>query len=94
LQGVISQKLAPKATGKGRIMVPEIMIATAGVRNMIREGSVEQLRTGIQTGGQFGMRTFDKSLKELYEKDIITYQTALNMATDVNELKSLLSKKT
>ena len=93
LQGVISQKLAPKASGKGRIMVPEIMIATAGVRNMIRERAVEQLRSAIQTGGQYGMRTFDKSLKELCEKEIITYQTALNMATDVNELKTLMSKK-
>jgi len=74
-------------------MVPEIMIATAGVRNMIRERSVEQLRTAIQTGGQYGMRTFDKSLKDLYEKNIITYETALEMATDVNELKSLMSKK-
>ena len=93
LQGVVSQKLAPRASGKGRIMVPEIMIATAGVRNLIREKSVEQLRSAIQTGGQYGMRTFDKSLKELYEKNIITFQTALNLATDVNELKTLLSKK-
>jgi len=93
LQGVISQKLAPRASGKGRIMVPEIMVATAGVRNLIRERAVEQLRTSIQTGGQYGMRTFDKSLKELYEKEIITYQTAMNMATDVNELKTLMAKK-
>jgi len=93
LQGVISQKLAPRASGKGRIMVPEIMLATAGVRNMIRERAVEQLRTAIQTGGQLGMRTFDKSLKELYDKGIITYETALNMATNINELKTLMSKK-
>ena len=93
LQGVISQKLAPRASGKGRIMVPEIMIATAGVRNLIRERAVEQLRSAMQTGGQFGMRTFDKSLKELYEKDIITYQTALSLATDVNELKTLMTNK-
>ena len=39
---------------------------------MIRERAVEQLRSAIQTGGQFGMRTFDKSLKELFEKDIIS----------------------
>ncbi|MBF0570413.1 MAG: PilT/PilU family type 4a pilus ATPase [Candidatus Omnitrophica bacterium] len=92
LQGVISQKLAPRASGKGRIMVAEIMVATSGVRNMIRERAVEQLRTAIQTGGQYGMRTFDKSLKDLCEKGIINYQTALNMATDVNELKGLMSK--
>jgi twitching motility protein PilT len=93
LQGVVSQKLAPRASGQGRIMVPEIMIATPGVRNMIRERAVEQLRTAIQTGGQYGMRTFDKSLQELYEKDIINYQTALNFSTDVNELRTLLRKK-
>src|ERR1700733_10292148 len=93
LQGVISQKLAPRASGKGRIMVPEIMIATPGIRNMIRERTVEQLRTAIQTGGQVGMRTFDKSLKELYENGTITYQTALTMATNVNELETLLTKK-
>jgi len=33
------------------------------------------------------MRTFDKSLKELCEKEIITFETAMNMATDVNEFK-------
>ena len=60
---------------------------------MIREKAVEQLRTAIQTGGQYGMRTFDKSLKELYEKDIITYHTALNMATDINEFKSFNVEK-
>jgi len=93
LQGVISQKLAPRASGKGRIMVSEIMIATGGVRNMIRDGAVEQLRSAIQTGGQYGMHTFEKSLKELYDKDIITYHTALNMASDTNEFKTLISKK-
>ena len=93
LQGVISQKLAPRASGKGRIMVPEIMIATAGVRNLIRERAVEQLRSAIQTGGQYGMRTFDKSLKDLYEKEIISHQTALSLATDINELRTLMMNK-
>ncbi len=93
LQGIISQKLVPRASGKGRILVPEIMIATSGVRNLIRERAVGQLRSAIQTGGQFGMRTFDKSLCELYEKGIITYQVALSMATDVTEFENLMSKK-
>ena len=93
LQGVISQKLALRAPGKGRILVPEIMVATSGVRNLIRERAVGQLRSAIQTGGQFGMRTFDKSLSELYEKGIITYQTALSMVTDIAEFENSLSKK-
>ena len=92
LQGVVSQKLVPKASGKGRIMISEVMVVTAGIRNMIRDGAVEQLRSAIQTGGQYGMHTFDKSLKELYDKDIITYQTALNMSTDISEFKRLMPK--
>ncbi len=93
LQGVVSQQLVPRASGKGRVMVPEIMIATSGVRNLIRERQVEQLRTAIQTGGQYGMKTMDKSLKELYEKGTITYETAITYAHNIDELKSLLGKK-
>lgn len=93
LQGVISQQLVPRASGKGRVMVPEIMIATNGVRNMIREHQVEQLRTAIQTGAQYGMKTMDKSLKELYEKGTITYETAIMYAHNIEELKSLLGKR-
>ena len=93
LQGVLSQQLAPRASGKGRVMVPEIMVATPAVRNMIREKAVEQLRTAIQTGGQWGMKTFDKSLKELYEKGDITYDTAISMARNVEELKGLIGRK-
>jgi len=93
LQGVISQKLVLRASGKGRVMVPEIMIATNGVRNLIREKAVGQLRSAIQTGGQFGMRTFDKSLSEFYQKGIITYETALSVVKDVTEFESLISKK-
>ena len=93
LQGVVSQKLVPRSSGKGRIMISEVMIATSGVRNMIRDGAVEQLRSAIQTGGQYGMHTFDKSLKELYDKELITYHAALSVSTDINEFKRLLSKK-
>jgi twitching motility protein PilT len=93
LQGVISQQLVPRASGKGRVMVPEVMTATTGVRNMIREQQVEQLRTAIQTGAQYGMKTMDKSLKEMYEKGIITYETAIMYAHNIDELKSLLGKR-
>jgi twitching motility protein PilT len=60
---------------------------------MIREKATEQLRTAIQTGTQYGMRTMDKSLKELYEKQLITYETAIGAARNIEELKSLLGKR-
>ncbi len=93
LQAVVSQQLAPRATGKGRIMVPEIMVATSAIRNMIREKTIEQIRTAMQTGGQFGMRTMDKSLKELYEKGLITYDAAIGMARNLDDFRSLIGKK-
>ncbi len=92
LEGVISQQLVPRASGVGRIMIPEIMIATAAIRNMIREQAIEQIRTAIQTGGQYGMKTMDKSLQEAYAKGNITYETAILHAHNVDELKSLIKK--
>ncbi len=92
LEGVISQQLVPRASGVGRMMVPEIMVATSGIRNMVREQAVEQIRTAIQTGGQHGMKTMDKSLVETYQKGLITYEMALLHAHNVEELKSLIRK--
>lgn len=92
LEGVISQQLVPRASGVGRVMIPEIMVATSGIRNMIREQSVGQIRTALQTGGGVGMKTMDKSLQEAYQKGIITYEMALLHAHNVEELKSLIRK--
>jgi twitching motility protein PilT len=59
------------------------------VRNLIREQAVEQIPTVIQTGAQFGMRTMDKSLKELYQAGIISYEVALSKAKNPEEFKQL-----
>ena len=93
LQGVISQQLIPRATGKGRILCAEVMIATPGVRNMVRERQTEQIRTAIQTGAAFGMETMDKSLKDLCDKGLITYETALSHVRNLEEFKSMMGKK-
>ena len=93
LQGVISQQLVPRAGGKGRVLASEVMIATSGVRSMIREQASGQFLTAIQTGAQYGMKTMDKSLKELYEKGAITYETAITYAHNIDEFKGLLGKK-
>lgn len=89
LQGVVSQLLLPRASGVGRIVATEIMMGTPAVRNLIREQEIEQIPTLIQTGSQYGMRTMDKSLKELYKAGAITYETALSKAKHVEEFKNL-----
>ena len=65
-------------------------MATPAIRNMIREQSVEQIPTAMQTGAQFGMKTMDKSLKELVESGLITLDTALSHAKNVEELRQFL----
>ena len=87
LQGVVSQRLLPHVSGKGRVLATEIMIATPAIRNLIREQSVEQLHTAIQTGAQFGMRTMDRTLKDLFEGGEISFDTMLNNAKNPEELK-------
>ncbi len=75
LQAVISQTLLKK-NGGGRIAAHEIMIGTAAIRNLIREGKVAQMYSSIQTGQQFGMQTLDQHLLELVRKNLISRETA------------------
>jgi twitching motility protein PilT len=90
LQGVISQRLMPRASGRGRALGLEVMVATPAIRNMIREQAIEQIPTAMQTGAQFGMKTMDRSLKELVESGQITLDTALTHAKNVDELRQFL----
>jgi len=89
LQGVVSQLLLPCASGKGRVLATEIMLGTAGVRNLIREQEIEQIPTLMQTGSQYGMKTMDKSLKELTQKGLITLDIAMSKIKNPEEFKQL-----
>ena len=89
IQGIISQQLLPRADMPGRVVACEVLVATSAVRNLIREHATEQLPTTIQTGSQFGMRTMDSSLKELYQNKVISYETAITHAKHPGELRIL-----
>lgn len=89
LQGVVSQLLLPNIDGKSRVLATEIMIATVGIRNLIREQEIEQIPTLMQTGAQYGMKTMDKSLKELYQAGLISLEAALEKAKNPDEFRNL-----
>jgi twitching motility protein PilT len=91
LQGICSQRLVP-AIGGGRIAVAEILIATPGVRNIIRESKTHQLDSVIQTGAEFGMQSMDKELVRLVEAGKVTYDEARLVAIDPTELDRLMRK--
>jgi len=90
LRGVISQQLITKADGKGRAAAVEVMVGTAAVSNMIREGKGHQLNNAIQSGGGLGMRMMDDALYDLYKQGKITHESALEYSVDPEYMKSVL----
>ncbi|MCS7230834.1 MAG: type IV pilus twitching motility protein PilT [Elusimicrobiota bacterium] len=92
LQAVLAQQLLLHASGKGRVLACEVLVATPAVRNLIREGKPEQIFTLIQTGAKYGMQTMNQSLADLYQRRLITLDEALNSSSDPEELKKLLQK--
>lgn len=87
LEAVISQHLLPRVDKPGRVLAAEIMIANAAVRNIIREGKTQSLNNVILTSQSCGMQTLDWSLKDLYQKGIITYDTAATCSRMPSELR-------
>ncbi len=82
LHAVVSQRLLPRASGKGRVVAAEIMIVTPAIRDLIAEGRVGEVRELIQEGQtQYGMQTFDQHLAELVRGEVVTYDVALGAAT-------------
>ncbi len=86
LQAVVSQALL-KRTGGGRVAAHEILMATAGARNLIREDKVAQIYSAIQTGGGLGMQTLDASLAKLVAGGTVARDEAQSKAKSA--LKSL-----
>jgi twitching motility protein PilT len=87
LQGIMAQQLIPRVDQLGRVLATEVMFVTSAVRNIIREGKTYQLPTIIQTGGKLGMYTLNSSLKQFYDRRMISLQEALLRCSDADEFK-------
>jgi len=85
LEAVISQDLLRRADGTGLVPAFEIMIATPGIRNLIRERKTHQLYSLIQGGGDLGMRTLDQDLLRLYSNGVVSAQDAVARASNPSE---------
>jgi twitching motility protein PilT len=89
LRAVISQRLIRRADGQGRVPAVEILIATAFVKECILVPEKTRLiKEAIVTGtSQYGMQTFDQSLYDLYQQGLISYDTALEGASNPDDFK-------
>jgi len=85
LRGVVSQQLIPRADKKGRVAALEILINTPAIANLIRQGKMDQLENGMQTGTSAGMRLMDAAIQTLLDQKQITGQEAFKKA--INKAK-------
>jgi twitching motility protein PilT len=89
LHSVISQRLLPRADGKGRVAVIEIMIVTPEIRELILEKDrIGEIRDVMAEGAKaHGMQTFDQHLEELVEAGIIEASVAVAASADPGEFQ-------
>lgn len=78
LRGIVAQALLPRADGKGRVAVAEILVNVPAVANLIREGKSHQIASAMQTGRSQGMLTFESSINELARAGLITREEGQN----------------
>ncbi len=90
LQGIMTQQLLPTADGSSRVVACEVLLPTAAVRNLIREGKTHQIASVIQTGSAVGMQTMDSALATLVRARSITTALAESRSSSPEELRRLL----
>ena len=92
LQGVVTQALLPTADGSGRVAALEILFPDDAVRNLIRQGKVEQIYSIMQTGTSKGMQTMEQALAELVMRRVVTVEVALSRSSRPEQLLGLLER--
>ncbi|MHB1590993.1 MAG: PilT/PilU family type 4a pilus ATPase [Sulfuricella sp.] len=87
LKAFVSQRLIPKAGGKGRVAAIEIMLNSPLIAELIFKGEVHEIKEIMAKSNELGMITFDQALFQLYEADLVSYEDALRNADSVNDLR-------
>lgn len=87
LRSFISQRLVPRESGVGRIASMEILLNTPLIADLIFKGEVGQIKEVMAKSVRLGMQTFDQSLFQLYEENMISYEEAMRNADSKNELR-------
>jgi twitching motility protein PilT len=87
LKAVISQRLVPRADGRGRVPAIEVLLTTGRVRELIEDKDrTKEIPDAIAQGHlSYGMQTFDQSLMGLLKQNLITYEESLRQATNPDD---------
>jgi len=85
---IVSQRLIPRADGKGRIAAVEILKSNPRTREYIEKGESEgkTLLDAIRDGELDGMQDFDSVIRKMIEAKTITLEDGMSYATNQNNL--------
>ncbi|OGS21508.1 MAG: hypothetical protein A3J83_05860 [Elusimicrobia bacterium RIFOXYA2_FULL_40_6] len=86
LKGIISQRLVPRANGKGLVPAVEILVATPIVKKYIEENNLSEIKNIIKQGQYYGMQMFDQAILKLYQEGRIKLEDGLAAATSPEDL--------
>jgi twitching motility protein PilT len=92
LEGVLTQTLMKTIDEQGRVPALEILVPDDAVRNLIRQGKIEQVYSFMQTGSKRGMQTMEQSLADLVSKHLITVDQAVSRSTRPEQLLGILER--
>jgi twitching motility protein PilT len=89
LRAVVSQRLVRRCDAEGRVPAVEVMINTPYIRECILvPEKTRAIRDAIAAGtSQYGMQTFDQSLWDLFQAGLISFETALENASNADDFK-------
>lgn len=87
VRAFVSQRLIPRKEGKGRVAAMEVMLNSPLISDLIFKGEVHAIKEIIAKSRELGMQTFDQSLFDLFEADVISYEDVLRNADSVNDLR-------
>jgi twitching motility protein PilT len=90
VQAIVTQQLLPTTDGQNRIPAVEVMVATSGIRNLIREAKAHQIYSAMQAGGQYKMQTMDHSIAALFKRGIVSYDIAMSRCNNRDEMVRLI----
>ncbi|SCY41805.1 PilT/PilU family type 4a pilus ATPase [Thiohalorhabdus denitrificans] len=87
LKAVVSQRLVPRADGRGRVAAVEILLNTGTVADLIAQGKFGEIKQVMESSRDLGMQTFDQALLDLYNRGEITAEEAQSHADSVNDVR-------
>ncbi len=93
LEGVLAQQLIPRASGRGRVMVAEVMVCTPAIRATIRDDKIHQIYGLMQAGQKYGMQTMNQALFNAHLRGDISLEEAMRRSNDTQELSQMLGEK-